>query len=347
MKKLLSIIPLLVLLIITQTGCGGVDPVAKTSYYLDTVCSITIYDMKDMSKDNANTVIDAGFATCSEYEQLLSKTIEGSDIYNINHAGGKATKVDAKTIEVIKKGIYYGDLSNGKFDITVGKATDLWDFHSETPKVPSDVDLAEAIACVDYKQIKIDEDNNTVYLANPDAQIDLGGIAKGYIADRVVETLKNKGVTNAVVDLGGNIVCIGGKPDRGGFGGSSGPVDYNIGIERPYSDRSEIIGSVPMQNQTIVTSGVYERCFTIGGKTYHHILDVKTGYPVDSDVEAVTIVAELGHSVDCDGLSTTCLLLGVKEGKKLIESIDGVEALFIDKDDNITCTDGMKFNPEK
>lgn len=346
MKKLLSIIPLLLILIITQTGCGTVDPVAKTSYYLDTVCTITIYDMQEMSEETAKAVIDEGFATCNEYEQLLSKTKENSDIARINRASGKATTVDPRTIDVIGKGIYYGDLSDGKFDITVGKATDLWDFHSENPKVPRDADLAEAVACVDYKQIKIDKGQNTVRLTNPNAQIDLGGIAKGYIADKVAETLKAKGVTNAVIDLGGNIVCIGGKPDSGGFGGSSGPVDYNIGIERPYSDRSEIIGSVPMQNQTIVTSGVYERCFTVGDKTYHHILDVKTGYPVDSDVEAVTIVAQLGQSVDCDGLSTTCLLLGVEEGKKLIESIDGVEALFIDKDDKITYTSGMKFNEE-
>ncbi|MEG1164546.1 MAG: FAD:protein FMN transferase [Anaerovoracaceae bacterium] len=333
-KKLISAFSLIALLIITQTGCGKVDPVEKTSYYLDTICKITIYNMENMTEENAKAVIDKGFKVCSQYENLLSKTKEGSDIYRINRANGQPTKVDSKTIEVIEAGIHYGEVSNGKFDITIGKATDLWDFHSETPKVPTEKALADAIAGVDYKQIKIK--GNTVTMDNPNGEIDLGGIAKGYIADRVSEKLKKEGVTNAIIDLGGNIVAIGGKDES---------TDFNIGIERPYTDRSEIIGMVPLTDKTIVTSGVYERCFTVNGKTYHHILDVKTGYPVKSDVEAVTIVAQIGQSVDCDGLSTTCLMLGVEKGKKLIESLDGVEALFIDKDDNITYTKGMKFLP--
>lgn len=339
MKKYYSIILttlLIVLIIITQTGCGKVEPVTKTSYYLDTVCDITIYNMEDMSEVRAKEAIDKGFKVCSKYENLLSKTKKGSDIYKVNHSKGKAVKVDDETIKVVNKGIQYGDLSKGRFDITIGKVTDLWDFHSEKPKVPAEVDIKKALSAVSYKQIKIEGD--TIALENPEGEIDLGGIAKGYIADRVADSLKEQGVTNAIVNLGGNIVAIGGKNLE---------TSFNIGIERPYSDRTEIVGSVHMKNQTIVTSGIYERNFKVKDKIYHHILDVKTGYPVDSDVEAVTIVADIGRSVDCDGLSTTCLLLGVEKGKALIESLDGVEALFIDKNNKITYTSGMNFVPKK
>lgn len=331
-KKLLKSAALLLatLIIITQTSCmEKSEPVSKNSYYLDTICEITIYDMDKMSDDAAKKVIDKGFSLCNEYEKLLSKTKDGSDIYKINHAKGKPVKCDNRTIDVIKKGIDYGDLSDGRFDITIGKVTDLWDFHAETPKVPDKVVISEALKAVNYKQIKIT--GNTVTMSDPNGEIDLGGIAKGYIGDRVAELLKSEGVTSAIINLGGNIVAIGGKGDD----------DFNIGIEKPYSDRSEIIGSVKVKDATVVTSGIYERYFEVNGKKYHHILDVNTGYPVDSDIEGVTVVGKLGMSVDCDGLSTTCLILGVKKATKLIESIDGIEALFIAKDGTITQTSGM------
>lgn len=337
MKKIYSTILILLLtitLIIPQTGCKNEEPVSKTSYYLDTVCTIDIYGYGD--EKAAGKIIDQAFKLCSKYEDMLSKTIEGSDIYKVNHAKGKPVKCNSQTIEVIEKGIYYGELSGGKFDITIGKVTDLWDFHSPEPKLPTQENIDRAIKHVDYTKIKIA--GNKVTLLDPEMQIDLGGIAKGYICDKVVQLLLENQVECAVVNLGGNIATIGLK---------NGEDPFKVGIERPYSDRKEIVGSILTENKTLVTSGIYERFFEVDGQKYHHILDVKTGYPVRSDVESVTIVADLGHSVDCDGLSTLCLALGVKEGKKLIESIDGVEAVFIDRDDNITTTSGAEFTPKE
>lgn len=332
MKRLKTIIFITLIIpaiIISQSGCGSEEPVSKTSYYLDTICQIDIYSMDE---EAANDAIQGAFKLCSEYEKLLSKTMEGSDIWNINHAEGKAVKVDDKTIEVIEKGIYYGDLSKGRFDITIGKVTDLWDFHAEEPKVPDAEDISDALSHVNYKAIAID--GNKVKLNDPDAQIDLGGIAKGYICDKVSEYLASQGVESGVVSLGGNIAAIGLK---------NGKDKWKIGIERPYSDRTEIVGLVEAEDMTVVTSGVYERCFEQDGKVYHHILDIDNGYPVENEVESVSIISALGKSVDCDGLSTICLALGVEEGKALIESIDGIEAVFIDSEDNITCTEGAGF----
>lgn len=329
LHKTLVICILISLFIIPQTGCGNEEPVSKTSYYLDTTCQIDIFGMDE---EKASSIIDDAFMVCADYELLLSKTKEGSDIWKINHADGKAVKCDKDTIEVIEKGLYYGDLSDGRFDITIGKVTDLWDFHADEPKVPEKSKVKECLSHVDYRMINIDGDK--VSLDDPDAQIDLGGIAKGYICDKVTEFLKDQGVESGIVNLGGNIAVIGQK---------NGKDDFMVGIEKPFSDRSEVVGAVPAHDKTFVTSGIYERCFEQDGKTYHHILDVKTGYPVDSDIISVSIISDLGESGNCDGLSTLCLTMGVDEATKLINSIDGVEAVFIDKDEKITFTDGANF----
>lgn len=259
--------------------------------------------------------------------------MKGSDVYKINSAGGKAVKVSDDTIKVIKLSLEMSKDSGGKFDITVGRITDLWDFKSKHPKVPSDAKLQAAVATVDYKQVKIK--GNKVSLGNAETKIDLGAVAKGYIADRITDYLKDEGVEQAIINLGGNVVAIGSKTDQ---------TPWNIGIERPYSDRSEVIGSTPVSDSAVVTSGIYERKFKVNGKLYHHIIDPATGYPVENDVEAVTIVSKAGNSAKCDGFSTVSLLLGTKAGMKFMEKQDGYEALFIDKDNKITKTDGMEFD---
>ncbi len=322
-------------LIISQTACTekSTSPVSATEYYFDTVCQIDIYDMDHMTEEGAAEVIERAFRLCGELEDLLSRTKPGSDVYEINHAGGEPVECDDRTIEVIEKGIEYGDLSDGMFDITMGALSDLWDFDSVDPALPSEEELAEAAATVDYTGIVID--GNTVTLLNPEARLDLGGIAKGYIADKVSEFLREEGVTSAIVNLGGNIEIIGYKD-----GENSTP--FNIGIRKPYGGDGEIVGSIELYDATIVTSGIYERFHEIDGVKYHHILDRDTGYPVETDVDSVSIIAEAGRSVDCDGLSTICLILGVEEGLSLIETMDGVEAIFVDSDGQIHLSSGIE-----
>lgn len=329
-SRLLAVMLFTVSFIITQTGCGGVEKVEKSSYYMDTICTITIYDMEDMGEESANAAIDSAFSLCADYESLISATREESDVYKINEADGASVECDPAVVELLQMGIKYGDLSDGKFDITLGQVTDLWDFHSENPAVPDASDVAKALNAVDYQQIQID--GNKVKMADPDGKINLGGIGKGYVADRAAEHLESLGVTSAIVNFGGNIVTIG---DNDGN-------PFKIGIKDPNDASGSVLGAVSVSDATVVTSGVYERCFEQDGKVYHHILDVKTGYPVYSDVISVTLVAPKGYSGDCDALSTTCLILGVEEGLKFIEQQDGVEAIFVDEAGTITQTSGME-----
>lgn len=356
------------ILIITQTACGENQKnnantgVSKTGFYLDTICTITIFGMYDssgalfdLSEEELNQklllLITDAFKICDRYEKMLSKTIETSDIARINAAGGKSVKVNEETIEVIQKGILYGELSQGAFDITIGKASDLWGFREaeadeETEsgmsgQVPDADTLAETMKHVDWSKVKIKDDS--VQLEDPEMELDLGGIAKGYIADKVTQFLEDAGVTSAIVDLGGNIVAIGGKAGAL-VNAESEPIAFKIGIKDPQSESGGLIGTIPAFDKTVVTSGTYERYFVADGKKYHHILDSKSGMPTDTDVLSVTIISEKGRSADCDALSTSCLALGVEKGMALIQSIADTEAVFVDTDGKIHLTsEGIGF----
>ena len=359
---------LILTLIIPQAGCGSngenYQGIAKTGFYLDTVCTITIYGVdpdSDLGKELSEAdeegqqkrifqLITDAFLECDRCEKVLSKTISSSEISQINAAGGRAVTVSDMTAEVIEKGLEYGTLSNGVFDITIGKATDLWNFHDfqieeasdsetendkEAEPLPDPELLKEAVSHVDYRKVKVDDDQ--VALQDPEMEIDLGGIAKGYIAYHLTRWLEERGVVSAVIDLGGNIVAIGGK--------SAGLLelpkqDFTIGIKDPKSESGQLLGVFSCSDKTVVTSGTYERYVVKDGKKYHHILNPETGWPADTDVDSVTIITEKNHAVDADGLSTTCLALGVEKGTALMETIEGAEAVFVDLDGNMTSTSG-------
>ena len=333
-------------------GCGAgskaPEPVSNDGYFLDTICSVSVYRMtaedgsvKDASgmEDEALDAINGSFEVCKDLESKLSRTRKDSDVSRINSAKGEWTEVSAETLDLIQKGVAYSELSGGDFDITVGGVTKLWDFHAAEgeAKIPDEEAVAEAVKHVGYEGVEIDGDGSRVRLADPEAEIDLGGIAKGYIGDCMTEYLEERGVVSAVINLGGNVICIGGKTDESGF---------VIGVETPFSDRREIIGTVEAADKTLVTSGIYERRIEVDGKSYHHILDTATGWPAETDLDAVTLIADKGSSADIDALSTTCLIKGADEGMKLIENTDGVEAIFVLSDGNIRTTDGAGFEKE-
>lgn len=335
MKKLFLSI-LISLTIITQTACGALgskaaEPVSREEYLLDTICSISVYKTEGTE---AEAAIEKAFELCMALEDKLSRTRKDSDVGRINAANGDWVEVSDETIEIIKKGLEYSELSEGAFDITVGGITEQWDFHAAEgkEKLPDEKMLTEAAAHVDYKNVEID--GNMVRLKDPKAEIDLGGIAKGYIGDKMTECLEEAGVTSGIINLGGNVICMGGKTDK---------EDFVIGVEAPFSDRTEIIGKVKSRDKTLVTSGIYERKIEVDGKTYHHILNSKTGWPVETDLDAVTLVAEKGRSADIDALSTICLIKGAEEGLKIIENEEGIEGLFVLKDGSIKKSSGMEY----
>ena len=351
---------MLLILMLALTSCGGSgvsegggtdgsgsasEPVTGDNYYLDTICTISIYEIKEEAgsaipaadaEDAANAAIDKAFERCAALDKMLSRTNDASEISAINKADGEWTEVSPETLELIQKGIGYSKLADGSFDITVGGITKLWDFHAdpEDAKLPDPDALAEAVKHIDYRNIEID--GSKVRLKDPDTEIDLGGIAKGYIGDRMTEVLEDEGVTSAIINLGGNVICIGGK---------SADDDFVIGVEAPYTDRTEIVGKVNARDMTLVTSGVYERQIEVNGKVYHHILSTETGYSVESDLDAVTLAGAKGQSGDLDALSTICLIKGLDGARELIENTDGIEAVFILSDGTTEQTSGMEFEP--
>jgi thiamine biosynthesis lipoprotein len=290
-RQFLALLSLMSFVLVSCAQKQETEPISETRLLLNTICTITLYDTQDRA------ILTEAFELCEKYEKMLSITIEGSDIWRINHAQGSAVEVSVETIEIIKAGLLYSELSKGMFDITIGRVGTLWDYSGESG-VPLVADILSALETVDYRQVHIA--GNTVQLDNPEAWIDLGAIAKGYIADRLIDFLKEKGVNSAIVDLGGNVVTIGTKPD-GSF--------WLIGVARPFSSRDSLLGIVETGEASIVSSGVYERQFVENGQLYHHILDPFTGMPVQSNVVSATIVSTC--SMSGDALSTIAILFGI------------------------------------
>lgn len=327
------IIPVLIFVLCCQllSGCGKSNPntkIVKSGFYFDTVITITLYGSSHEEQ------LEHCFDLAAKYESYFSKTIPDSDISKINAAAGNPVTVHDETIELLQKGIYYGELSNGTFDITIGNLSDLWNIptkalleETDASMIPDKAEIATALATVDYRNILID--GNDVSLKNPDTSIDLGGIAKGYIADKMKEYLIAEGVSSGYINLGGNVLCIGNKPD-----GSP----YNIGIQKPF-DTANTSATVKISDKTVVSSGIYERYFEVDGTIYHHLLDTATGYPLNNELLSVSIITP--YSVDGDALSTICFALGIEKGLELIESLPDTEAIFIDADYQLHKSSGI------
>ncbi|MCD8074009.1 MAG: FAD:protein FMN transferase [Lachnospiraceae bacterium] len=335
--RFLSLILSAALLFQAVPACAEEEKTSETGFFLDTVITITLYGDKD------STAMNGCFDLLDQYEQMLSRTVEGSDVWKINHSNGEPTEVSEETAWLIETALYYSELSDGAFDITITPLVELWDVQNKASLVtgdetteeayasgliPSEEEIENALLHIDYTAVSCE--GTTVTLSDPEAEIDLGGIAKGYIADCLEDYLLSQGIESALINLGGNVQTVGTKPD-----GSS----WKIGIQKPFGGSSDIITVVECTGESVVTSGTYERYFEIDGTIYHHILDPNTGYPADNGLVSVTILAD--SSTVCDALSTTCFVLGLEDGMELIESIDNVEALFITEDEVMYRTSGF------
>lgn len=314
------------LLVFCLTSCGffnekKAEKITETDFYLDTVVSVTVYSEADAE------AIDTCFTLCEKYEKIFSRTDPESELYALNEAGSMA--VSDELLELIKTALGYCRLSGGRFDITMGGVSELYGFSSQSPTLPDADVIAEKLSHTGWEKIIIE--GNTVTLTDPEAVIDLGAIAKGYIADRLAEELRAQGVESAIIDLGGNILCVGSKPD-----GS----EFKVGIQYPYRGSNLVITTASLSDMSVVTSGVYQRYFERDGVTYHHILDPDTGYSTDNGLLSVSIVSE--KSVDCDGLSTSVFSMGLDDGLELINSLEGVWAVFITEDMEIIYSDGFE-----
>lgn len=309
MKKMLSVNMILVLLAL----CGCTSPaenIGETRFLFDTVITLTA--------DCSEETMDGAFALCEKYDGLFSRTNKKSEVYALNNSDD-FLEVSSDTERLLKTALYYCKLSGGEYDITICPVSSLWDF--EGSEIPDRKEIAEALKNVDYQAIEIK--GNTANLHGK--QIDLGSIAKGYIAEKLVEYFNAHGVKKGIINLGGNVRVFGKK-------------EYNVGIKKPYS-ADENAATVRVKNMSVVTSGVYERYVEKDGKKYHHILDTKTGFSKETDLVSATIIGK--NSTDCDALSTICILLGKTAAKTLIENTDGYEAIFIDQNGSMLYTSGL------
>lgn len=306
-------------------GCDAAPAYnSALGFYLDTVITISGYADKE--------ILEGAVALCGEYEKVFSRTVEGSDVWRINHGEGCPVQVCDETAELLTIALEVCEKSGGALDITIAPASDLWDFKSEQPKIPDRDQLERAAKLVDYTKLKLEGDVVTMPAG---MAIDLGAVAKGYIADKAAEYLKEKGVESAILNLGGNVVALGGKPD-----GSK----WSIGIQDPEEENGRAGYSVLVADESVVTSGIYQRGFDKDGVRYHHILDRATGWPVQNGLASVTIIAD--SSAMADAMSTACFALGRDMGMSFAEEM-GVQAVFIDTDGNASCTPALEGKLEK
>lgn len=310
------------------TSCGGSaqKSVELQEFHMGTIVSERLYgeNAEEAAKEIMNRI--------DELERSLTINASGSEISALNDkAGEEGVVLSPEPLFILRTALKYSELSSGSFDVTVGPIVKAWGIFTAEPKVPSRSELDRLKGLVNYKDVIIDDISGKVKLAKKGQVVDLGGIAKGYAADAAIEVCRKYGIKSAFINLGGNVVVYGSKPD-----GSP----WKIGVQNPRAENGRVLGILNVSDKAVVSSGDYERYFEKDGKRYHHILDPKTGYPSDSGLIGTTIVAD--KAIDADALSTAAFVLGLAEGMKLIESLQGIEAVFVTNDKKVYTTSGLK-----
>lgn len=299
----------------------------KDMVLMDTLVTITV--VTD-SADRAEKAMDRAFAEIGKLDALLNFFSEKSELSMINrNAGLSGVRVSPETMEVVEKAIEVSEKTEGAFDVTIGPEISQWDFPLRIK--PEDESIKRQLRLVNYKLIQLDKVRSTVRLKEKGMFMDLGGIAKGYAADKAVGVLKKNGIASGLVSVAGDIKAFGYKPD-----GKS----WTVGIRSPRSTEKsdEIMATVELNDTAISTSGDYQRYFILDEKRFHHILDPRTGYPAQG-CQSVSVIA--GDGVYADAFSTGIFVLGPERGIALLERM-GFEGLIVDKDGALYTTSGLK-----
>lgn len=319
-----SICALLSILVLF-TSCKSPEP-ERTEYVLGTICTINLFN------HGTDAIYNEAFDRLKKLESILSANRDDTNLAAINAAAGiNPVKAEPETLTILRDALTYSEKTGGMFDPSIGPLVKSWNIGTDYAAIPKPAVLHSAMSLVNYHDIIIDEKNGTVFLARKGMKLDLGAIAKGYAADDIARLLKSHNIKKAIIDLGGNIYAMGEKePGK----------NWNIGIRDPETERGEPILSISVNNTSVVTSGIYERFFEVDGKKYHHILDPRTGYPVENELLSVTIVAT--SSMDADALSTSTFLLGTDKGMALIEKTKNVDAIFINKQKEVRISSGLR-----
>jgi len=337
-KLILSL--LMISVFITSFGCSKrpVPSFSGTGFYFDTVISVNVYG-------NGNEdILEGLWKKCGEYENIFSAAKEGAELYNLNERArllsndncSEPFEISEDLFKCIKKSKEYCEITDGSYDITIRPVSALWDFKSDNKNVPDNALIKEKLDIVGYDQISISEDNGKYFITYtaPKVEIELGSSAKGYIGDRLLEYLDNRGVHSAIISLGGNVQCLGYKQTDFNI-----LVPFKVAIKDPLNDGS-VYETLEVNDMAVVTSGVYERCFEKDGRLYHHILDAHTGMPLETDLVSVTVISPSGLMADI--LSTVCFISGYDKSMELIKNIENTEVEFVFGDGSVRHSEGFE-----
>ena len=317
----------LTLLLSALTGCGSKEPekTEKQIFAMDTVMTLTAYG------EAAGPALDAAAAQINETARLLDPEQEGSLVWTLNHSGGAQTEVPELLHHMLDTAGTVYARSGGALDLSVYPVVRTWGFIDQAYRVPSPDEIAAAMEGVDYAAVTFEQTGDTCFAAVPDGmEISFGSVAKGAMSDAVVDTLRENGVTSAVISLGGNVQTLGLRPD-----GS----DWTVAVQDPH-DTGTFLGTIAVGETAVVTSGSYQRYFEENGMVYHHIIDPATGYPAESGLLSATVVCPDGAMADC--LSTAMFVLGEDGALDYWRTWGGFELLLVTTDGRVVLTDGLR-----
>lgn len=322
MKKFRVMILLCTLLL---AGCGqqsvsaNAEPQSIDLFAMDTTMTLTAYG------DHAEDALAGAKSEIERLDALFSISSESGDIYALNR--DHAVTLHEDTQALLKRALEVSDSTDGIFDCTIEPVMDAWGFTTQNYRVPSADELQQLLTHVDYKQV---QQNGSDVSIPADVQVDLGGIAKGYTSDRIMQVFADNGVTSGIVSLGGNVQALGCKPD-----GSK----WRVAVQDP-NDEGENFAVVEIADEAVITSGGYQRYFEDNGRTYHHIIDPRTGTPADSGVISSTIISHDGTLAD--GLSTSLFIMGVDDALDYWRAHkEEFDAILMDKDGTVYVTEGI------
>ena len=316
-------------LIFTLCSCSDQESTDRAQENEIDLFAMDTYMFLKAYGDNGETALQKASDRIKELEAMLSATDEKSEIFKLNSAAGAQTVISSDTSFLIGRSLEINNETGGAFDITLYPVTKEWGFTTGNYNVPSQNRIDELLAKVGSENIILNSDGDSVSLKNG-ANIDLGGIAKGYAGSCAADIIRSEGVASAILNMGGNVQTIGSKPD-----GSS----WKVGVQDP-NDSTKLVGTVEVNDKAVITSGGYERYFEDeDGNTYWHIIDPKTGYPAVTDIISVTVIGSDGTT--CDAMSTSLFVMGTEKSADYLKANNNYDAVLVSNDNKLYITKGI------
>jgi FAD:protein FMN transferase len=279
----------------------------------------------------------AVFNLIKQLEDIFTVNRQHSQIMTINHAAGQhPVAVDGLVFDLIYQAKQASLLPNSCFNLAIGPLVKLWKIGFNGYSVPNAADIQQKLALTDPRLVELNTTDRTVFLKKAGMALDLGAIAKGYIADLVKVMLEGYGISQAMINLGGNVLTIGDSPVT--------DHHWRIGLKKPFATDDNLLGIIKVRNKSVVTSGIYERYFIQDQQLYHHIIHPQTGYPLDNELQSLTIISPT--SLAGDIYSTAIFGMGIKAAITHLRQLSSIAAIFVTKDQKIILHTKQQYDFE-